>query len=236
MKRALLTALAAGAVSLGATGAVLLHPAAAAAAQQDWVNVVSATAEGGYRIGNPDAPVKLVEYGSMTCDHCADFHRQAMPELKRGPIAGGKVSYEFRNFVLNGPDLAASLIARCGGGPTFFKAADYLFLQQKEWMAPFGSIPAAERERLSKLPQDQMLAGFATAAGLDRRLSGAGISPEKARQCLADKAAIDRLMGIRKNATERYSISGTPTFLINGKVVEAHAWPELKPLLSKPGG
>lgn len=230
MRRLILVAL--GAVALPAVA----MQAPTAAQQRDWSKVAAETAEGGFRLGNPDAPVKLVEYASLTCSHCATFHNEAMPELKSGAIARGGVSYEFRNFVLNPIDLAASLIARCGTGSDFFQRADYFLGEQQQWMRPFGSIPQAERERISKLPQDQMLGAAVAAAGLEGKLAARGIPAAKVRACLADKAELQQLLTLRQAASEKYKIEGTPTFLINGKVAEGNDWAAIKPLLSKPGG
>ena len=90
----------------------------------DWTKVSAATPEGGFRIGNPDAKVKLLEFASLTCPHCKDFHESAFATIRDKYVASGNVSYEFRNFVLNGPDYAATLLARCKGAPGFFALAD----------------------------------------------------------------------------------------------------------------
>ena len=107
------------------------HPSAAPAAPaanarpaaRDWSHTVVATAEGGFRMGNPAAKVKLVEYGSLTCGHCANFARAGVASLVGTYVRSGKVSYEYRNFILNGLDVAASLVARCGGASRFFPIA-----------------------------------------------------------------------------------------------------------------
>jgi protein-disulfide isomerase len=83
------------------TGAVAAQAAAApkrsaAPAARDWTRTVSATPEGGYRVGNPAAAVKLVEYGSLTCNHCATFAKEGMPPLLSRHVRTGRVSYEFR--------------------------------------------------------------------------------------------------------------------------------------------
>ena len=84
-------------------------------ANGDWSTVVSQTAEGGFLMGNPNAAVKVVEYGSMTCPHCAEFDEEALKPLTDNYVKSGRVSFEFRNFVRDPFDVAASLVARCGG-------------------------------------------------------------------------------------------------------------------------
>ena len=77
----------------------------------DWAQTVTATPAGGFLMGNPDAKVKLVEYGSMTCGHCATFSEEGAPKLIEKYVKSGQVSFEFRNFVRDGADMAAALVS-----------------------------------------------------------------------------------------------------------------------------
>src|SRR4051812_27460632 len=85
-------------------------PAAKAAAKADWTRTFAVTPAGGFRVGNPKAKVAIVEYGSLTCPHCQHFAETALKPLFQDYIRTGKASYEFRSFILNGPDLAATLV------------------------------------------------------------------------------------------------------------------------------
>src|SRR5688500_13061899 len=105
----------------------LAAPAAMAPAQtrvvpslRDWTRVEATTPDGGFRMGNPDAPVKLVEYLSLTCPHCAAFAREGTPPLIRNYVRRGRVSFEVRNLPLNALDVTATILARCGGPERFF--------------------------------------------------------------------------------------------------------------------
>ena len=99
----------------------------AANAGKDWSETVVKTPEGGFRMGNPDAPTKLVEYASITCPHCRDFTKAGTGPLKEKYISNGKVSWEYRNSVLNPLDVAATLVARCQGPETFFPFVEQLY-------------------------------------------------------------------------------------------------------------
>jgi len=96
-----------------ATTVAAATPAAStgAVAGKSWLEEMAATPEGGFRLGNPDAKVKLVEYASLTCPHCRDFKDESDAELRAKYLATGKVSYEYRNMLLNTPDMAASILA-----------------------------------------------------------------------------------------------------------------------------
>src|SRR3954466_4069925 len=118
-----------------ASGAPAAAPVAGAKAPagQNWVDVVSKTPEGGYRMGNPDAPVKLIEYGSRSCPHCAAFDAEGFPVLKAGPIAAGKLSYEFRDFPVHGPiDMGPILVGHCVEPAQFFPMLDQMMASQQQ--------------------------------------------------------------------------------------------------------
>src|SRR3546814_16038437 len=120
----------------------------------DWTQFVSATPEGGFVMGNPDAPVKLVEYASMTCPHCAAFSREASETIKNEYVKSGQVSFEFRNFVLNGIDMAASLLTRCQGPGPYFQLTGQVFAEQDKWMQAFPDMPPATAESPPTLPPE----------------------------------------------------------------------------------
>jgi protein-disulfide isomerase len=209
-------------------------PARKAAVAKDWTKTVVATPAGGFRMGSPAAPVKLVEYGSLTCNHCADFSRTGMAPLSAA-VRSGKVSFEFRNFVLNGADLAASLIARCGGPAKFFPVIGKMYASQELWTGKISGISEAQAEQLAKLPQGQQLVRIGDIGGLTRLAAASGIAPAQAKKCLADEAALQRLADMHDAAT-KLGVEGTPTFSINGSIVHAHDWSELAPLIRKAGG
>jgi protein-disulfide isomerase len=207
-------------------------PAVAAPAGQNWVDVVAATPEGGFRMGNPDAKVKLLEFASLTCPHCAEFHEAAAETIKSKYVASGNVSYEYRNFVLNGPDYAATVLARCQGASAFFGLLDNFYADQKGWTEPFGRIGKADQEALSRLPEDQAIARMADLGGLADYVKLRGIPRAKFDQCLADPAQLKAINDLRNQAVNELKLTGTPSFIINGAVQEGvFTWADLEPKL-----
>ena len=192
------------------------HRTAARATLQDWTRTVVATPMG-FRMGNPNAPVKLVEYGSFTCPHCRAFFVDGMATLRAKYLAGGRVNYEFRSFVRNGPDYGATLLAACGGAARFFPFADALFDKQPEWIKPFEAMTDADATKLNALPPGAQVAALARLGGLDRFAAGQGLPAARAQACLADKTAADRLTATLKYAVDTDHVDGTPGFLINGQ-------------------
>lgn len=196
----------------------------------DWTQMVSQTPEGGFIMGNPNAPVKLVEFGSFTCPHCAAFSEEGAPELVNEYVKSGQVSFEYRNFVRDSADLAASLLARCSGPTPFFKLTDQIFAAQNAWLGALQNVSPAEQQRLQALSPMQVPQAMAEQAGLIQFVRMRGIPEEKARACLSDQAATERLVNMTNDAVQRYQVPGTPAFLINGSLVEsASEWKTLEP-------
>lgn len=149
-------------------------------------------------LGNPDAPVTLIEYSSLTCTHCAEFQRETLPTIKEKYIDTGKVKLIYRDFPLDRYALRASLMARCAADERFFPLVDVIFKQMPVWAR--AADPEKALAQLGKL---------------------AGLTQEKIDSCWADKELTDRLLAIRTDGEKRYSINATPTFVVNegGQVI-----------------
>lgn len=200
----------------------------------DWTQTVTETAEGGFVMGNPAAPVKLVEYASMTCPHCRAFSQDASTPLQENYIRSGKVSWEFRSFALNPIDVAATLLAGCQGAQPFFKLSEQVFAEQDKWVLPYQKLTAAQQNELAALPQDQQFLGLAKAGGLDNFFRVRGVPAEKAEACLTDKSRMDKILAVRERGVKEDKVEGTPTFFINGtKVDQPPTWTALEPELKK---
>lgn len=200
------------------------------AAGTDWTKVVSETPEGGFLMGNPDAKVKLLEFGSYTCNHCAAFYKDAVAHLEPEYVKTGKVSYEYRPFMLNIYDFAATKLAMCQGADRFFNWTNELFLNQESWIEPFTKITDADVAPLRSLPLGQQVRGLAMAGQLNQFAARRGLPTAEFDKCLSDEAQMEQLSNRQQQAMESYRIEGTPTFVLNGKKVDnANTWEQLKP-------
>ncbi len=200
------------------------------AAQKDWTSTVVVTPEGGFRMGNPDAKVKIVEFASFTCSHCRDFHKESTASFKPNYVKTGKVSLEYRPFMLNVYDFAATKLAMCEGPDRFFTWADQLFSNQEAWITPFTKLTEADIEPLKSLPPEQQVAGLAVAGGLHDFARPRGLPRAKFDACLSDGKTMQRLTAQQQAANDQYQIQGTPTFLLNGKKVDGvTTWAALQP-------
>jgi protein-disulfide isomerase len=204
-------------------------------ANGDWSTVVVATSAGGFRMGNPDAKVALVEYGSMTCPHCRSFSETGFQPLVQNYVKNGKVSYEFRNYVRDPFDIAASLIARCNGSKSFFALTEALYKDQPDWVGKIQAAPEQQLNGLQNLPPDKQFVAIAKIADLQQWAAIRGVPTAKSAQCLTDQPKIDQLVQMNSDATSSFpDMPGTPTFIINGKMVdlgpvtEAQVWSALE--------
>lgn len=229
----------AGMAAMAASLAAPIAPAAPPAAQQgrtNWTRVIAVTPEGGFRMGNPDAPLKLVEFVSLTCPHCATFAAEAIPPLIRDHVASGRVSLEYRNFVLNPLDLVAAAISRCAAPRDYFALTDAILGSQDQWVGRLQALPEAERQQLSTLAPGQLIGSLASLSGLEALAARHGLAPAAARACLADETRLERLAEMRRAAEAGLGVEGTPSFALNGRLLGGvHDWGALEPLLRPPG-
>lgn len=208
-----------------------------APAGKSWTDVVEATPEGGYRMGNPNAPIKLLEYGSRTCPVCGEFGRTGMEPLEQKYVATGKVSYEFREFLVHGaPDIAPALLGRCGGAAPFFPLLEQMYQAQEPVEQKMMSDDAKTlQQRTASLPPIEIGKAWGQFLGYIDFVKQRGIPEAKAMQCLNDQKELDRITKIMQDATDK-GVNGTPSFFINGvQVPDAITWQQLEPKLRDAG-
>jgi len=145
-----------------------------------------------HTLGNPDAPVKIEEFSSFTCGHCAHFHNDTLPVLKEQYIDTGKANLTLVDFPLDNVALAVSLITRCAPDGLYWKLVDIYFSDQSAW--------------LTRNPLEPIM-GIARLGGM---------SEDTLNACLKDDALFEEVRRHRDEAEEKYDIKGTPTFAING--------------------
>ncbi len=196
-RRALLTG------SVAALGGLLLpgaRPAAAAAEQMDLgAKLLAAVPTHGERtLGAADAPVVMIEYASATCPHCAEFHVDVLPEIKKTYIDTGKVKLVFREYPLDQRALAVFMLTRCIPEDKYFATVDLVFRRQKAWN---GENAKAELLKITKM---------------------SGMSEAEFDACLKREDLAKAIFETGKTAREEFGVKGTPTFFVNGKLVDGH--------------
>lgn len=200
----------------------------------DWSAIVSPTPAGGFVMGNPQAKVKLVEYGSLTCSHCADFEEAGGKPLVDNYVKKGLVAFEFRNFVRDPYDITAALIARCGGPASFFGLTRAFLTEQKNWMTRISAADPATLQALQSQPPQAQFKAIADMADFPAFAALRGVPKAKTDACLADPAAATALVQMNSDAVSTYKVQGTPSFLINDELVDGAAnWQTLEPAIKE---
>jgi protein-disulfide isomerase len=235
MLRSAATALALALASLLANPVQAAPPkkaAAAAPAGRNWNQMVVRTPRESFVLGNPDASVKLVEYISYTCPHCAHFTQEADGQLRLGFIAPGKGSIEVRNFVRDPIDLTVALLTHCVAPAQFWQTHLMFLIRQSDWIGTEMSASEAQRQRWSTGPLASRTRAIASDFKFYDMMASRGVSRVSVDRCLADEALANKLAAGTKEAAEKDYVEGTPAFLINGLPLAGTAsWAALKPQL-----
>ncbi|MGH6865017.1 MAG: DsbA family protein [Methyloceanibacter sp.] len=150
-------------------------------------------------IGKADAPNTVVEYASMTCSHCAEFHIEVLPKFKEKYIDTGKARYILREFPLDGLAVAAFMLARCADDDRYYPMVGGLFETQKTW-----AVQGEDGKQKLLLIAKQ-----------------AGFSQEQFDKCLDDKDLFNKIVEVRQRAHDEFGVDSTPTFFINGQRLPA---------------
>lgn len=199
-------------------------------AGSSWAETIERTAEGGYRMGNPEAPIRLVEFGSLTCPHCAHFAEESGEEL-RGMVESGRVSFEFRNFVMNPLDLTMAMAVRCGSPESFFALTEQTFANQEQFVEAWTQAGEAQAMQAVNQPPETRYQSIARLAGLTDFFASRGIAADQANACLARGEAGEQLVAQTNTQSQEHDVTGTPAFLINGRKVEGSTWADIRPQL-----
>ena len=224
MKRILTTA--ALAAVLAAGGSWLLSPTAqppmgAASAQDSTDQADTAETQDSaptaevtdMTLGDPDAPVEVIEYGSFTCPHCADFEENVFPQIKENYIDTGKVKFTFREAYFNKYDMWASLMARCGGEMKYFGIVDMIYSTQNEW---------------ARQSSEQGVADAIRKMGLQ-----AGIGQEELDACMQDGEQLKALVAWYQGNVEKDGFNSTPSFIVDGELHSNMPYDEFSKLLDE---
>lgn len=148
-------------------------------------------------LGSEDAPVTLIEYASFTCPHCATFHKNVLPNLRKNYIDTGKVKLVYREVFFDGPGLWAAMVARCGGGMKYFGVSNLIYERQREWTQGEGG--AAIAQNLYKLGRI------------------AGMQDADMEACLQDQDMAKAMVEKFQKDTEEDGVNSTPTLILNGE-------------------
>ncbi len=188
-------------------------------------------APGVHLIGSTTAPLRLTEYVSYTCSHCARFESEAGEALDLGYVRPAKIVREVRNLVRDPVDLAAAMLANCGDAERFARNHAALMRSQDAWLGRLRATTEAQRARYGAGSNGDRRRALARDAGLYEIMRPRGYDAASLDRCLGDEALARALAG-RSAEYARQGVTGTPSFAIDGALLEdVHDWASLKPRL-----
>ncbi len=205
-----------------------------APAGQSWTEMAQISEYDGYVLGNPDAPIKVIEYASLTCPACAAFAQSGSDPLKEDYVSTGVVSFELRNQVHNVFDLTLARLVRCSAPESFHPLAHQVWqnlpLLQQQMQQGGEALQGAQN-----LPPEQLYPAIAEVSGFYEFFAARGISRDQAATCLADAASVEAIGDRSSQQSEEFDVTGTPTFFVNGTKIDGTSWEDLEPVLQRAG-
>jgi len=164
-------------------------------------------------MGDPNAPVEIIEYASLTCNHCATFHNNVLPKIKEDYIDTGKAKLVMRSFMLNPIDMSATTLSRCMTEKRYVPFMNMLFSRQMEWY----DVGKYQELSANNDPQtaNQMFID-ATMTEVQKYARQAGMNKAKIDACLANEDIGKYLFEVQQYAVEQYKVNATPTIIVNG--------------------
>ncbi len=200
-----------------------------------WTDVVSVTELGGYKMGNPEAKLQLLEYGAISCPACAKFSVESSEEIKK-MVETGTVAMEFRPFLIHGiQDIPGFLLAKCNGPESFFGLAEQLYATQNEWLGRLQTVDQAEYQAKMQASPSEQISYLADKMGLIDFVKQRGVPEDKARTCLADQKTTDAMVKLTEYGGNEDKVNSTPTLMLNGNNLNTGSWNEVKTKLRQAG-
>jgi protein-disulfide isomerase len=201
---------------------------------KQWTEVYTKTGNGWVKQGNPDAPIKVVEYGSRSCPVCGNFAATGVEPLRAKYVSTGQVSYEFRDFLIHQQDPGIALLGRCVSTDAFFPVLDAMYANQAAFNDKAMKIPPETLDQMQKMTALDQARTFVKVLGYDELMKQSGISDQQVQQCL-NQPAFDEMTKQMEVAANDKKVGGTPTFFVNDKVVDGPSWSALEAALIQAG-
>ena len=160
-------------------------------------------------LGNKDAKIVVIEYASMTCIHCATFHKEVYPKIKKNYIDTNKIKFIFRDFPLDKQALFASVLAKCAPKDKYFNFVKLILTNQEKWISNDDTF-------MNKLRNIGKLAG---------------LNENKINSCFKDEKMVDNIIRTRSIGEEKYNINSTPSLIINEKKYSAMSYENFEKII-----
>lgn len=190
-------------------------PRAPTGPHPNWLTTISLSPSGGHLMGNPAAPVKLVEYISYTCPHCAHFQQQAEIPMRLAYVQPGKVQVEVRHLIRDPIDMTVAMLTNCGPPSRFFANHNMFLQSQAKWIGVMGTASEAQKARWTSGENSARMRAIANDFGFYAMMETRGYDRPTLDRCLADTATANRIAA-QTVAGDKAGVTGTPAFMLDG--------------------
>ena len=170
---------------------------------------INAKTDEEFFLGNKNAKIVVIEYASMTCIHCATFHKQVYPKIKKNYIDTNKIKFIFRDFPLDKQALFASVLAKCAPKDKYFNFVKLILTNQEKWISNDDTF-------MNKLRNIGKLAG---------------LNENKINSCFKDEKIVNNIIRTRSIGEEKYNINSTPSLIINEKKYSAMSYENFEKII-----
>ncbi len=216
-------------LKLVSLAAVSLFAAGAAKPTTNWNTAVAVTPAGSHIVGNPDAQIKLAEFVSYTCSHCAHFEIEADGPMRLTYLREGKLSIEVRHMLRDPIDLTVAMLTNCGTKDKFFINHSMFIRSHDKWMKVLTASTPAQRSRWQSGDLSTRSRAIASDFRFYDMMATRGYDRTTLDRCLSDTAMAQKLAAQTQQASE-LGVTGTPSFALNGVLLEnTHSWTALRP-------
>lgn len=201
---------------------------------RNWNTHVSETAEGGHKVGNPLAELKLIEFVSYTCSHCAHFEKESDAALRLFYLVPGKVSIEVRPVIRNAVDLVATTLVNCGPKEKFFLNHAAFLRKQDKWLPKVQALSTAQKARWASPDFGTRMRAVSADLGFYAIMESRGYRRTDVDRCLNDETAARRMVDLSVAGAKAYGVTATPSFVINDALVaDVHGWDALQKVIAE---
>lgn len=225
-KRRITFALTLGALVVAGSGAAVVAQSA-----QNWTTAVAEN-DNGHLLGNPEAEIKLIEFMSYTCSHCADFARKGDQAIKLAYVPNGRVSFEIRHLLRDPIDLTAALMTHCGDPAKFPANHSAILYAQDQWLEKARTTTQAQRSRWQFGSNASRRQAIASDLGFYDIMERRGYSRVALDRCLGDETQATALAEASQADIATYKLTGTPSFVVDDELLDGvFTWPALEKAL-----
>ncbi len=214
-------------LTVAAFALIAMPVATSAEAKTNWAATITVAEDGTHTLGNPDAKVKLTEFVSYTCPHCANFEKKADAPLRLAYVMPGNVSVRIVHLIRDPVDFTVAVLANCGDTKGFFSRHHAFLATQGKWLTKATKMTEAQKARWTSGELPARLKAVTSDLSFYSTMEQRGTGRAAVDRCLGDEALARKLL-VQREEAKRLGVPGTPSFALDGVLADSiYDWPTL---------